>query len=132
MNQFSRSSKLSGLFDWAAAPVTTQHTQLISTPCTANAKRLPMSHVPPFLAREPEINRHPQNNNDDSADRISQVAGECVIKQDRRRRNEQRRNKWIADGSIRPLDVRLPPPEYKNCARRDHVKQPLRKNRQGE
>src|SRR5579864_824221 len=132
MNQFSRSSKLSGLFHWADAPIAIAETEPIRTPCTANAKSLRMSHAPPFLPRKPEINRHAQKNDHQSGDRISQVAGECVIKQDRSRRNEQSRNKWIADGSIRPDHVRLPPPKYKNRAGRHHIKKPLRENSQRE
>ena len=74
--------------------------------------------------------RNPRQNHQHSISRIRPVVGERITQKRRRHDHENGRDKRISPRPIRTLHPRLAHPEHKQRAPRNHVKQPLRKNRQ--
>jgi hypothetical protein len=74
--------------------------------------------------------RNARQNHEASTNRTFKIVGEGVIEKRSRNQHKQRWNHGISPYVIRPIEVRLSPPENKYSAAGDHVEKPLRENRQ--
>src|SRR5579863_728583 len=86
--------------------------------------------LPPPQKREVSKHRNTHQDDEHSIVGIRPVIPERVSQQRRCHDYKHRRHEGISPHAVRPRRLRLAPPEDKHGARRDHIKEPLGKNRQ--